>query len=98
MFGVVRRRRDVLPSTPFVKWLGMRHRVSLQVDQVGMSPVFINFVAQSWREAASIISTRTEDDNWDGRHESLRLLTTPNVKRHPIIRKRSITHLNQPDL
>ena len=42
----------VLPSTPFVKLLGVRHRVSLQVDQVGMSPVLLTFVAQSGREAA----------------------------------------------
>ena len=63
----------------------MKYRVSLQVDQVGMSPVLLTFVAQSEREAAFNIFTRTDDDNRDGRHESLRLLTIPSIKRHPII-------------
>ena len=67
-----------------MKLLGARHRGSLQVDQVGMSPVLLTFVAQSGIEAAFIISAKNEDDNWDGRHESLRLLTTPKIKRHPI--------------
>ena len=39
----------------FAKLLGVRHRVSLQVDQLGMSPVLLTFVAQSGREAAFII-------------------------------------------
>ena len=63
----------------------MRHRVSLLVDQVGMSPVSLTFVAHSGREAAFIVSTRTEDDHWDGRHQSIRLLTTQNTKRQLII-------------
>ena len=75
----------VLPMTPFVKLLGARHRVSLQIDQVDMSPVLLTFVAQCGREAAFITSTTTGDDNWDGRHKSLRPLTTPYIKRHPII-------------
>ena len=49
-----------------------------------MSPVLLTFAAQGGRKAAFIVLTRTEDDNWDGRHESLRLLTTPAIKRHPI--------------
>ena len=68
---------------------------SQQVDQVGTSPVLPTVAAQSWTKAAFIISTRTEDDNWAGRHESFRLLTTMNIKRHSIIRKLPITYLNQ---
>ena len=60
----------------FVKLLEVRHRASLQVDQMGMSPVFLTFVAQSGRGSAFIICTRTEDDNWDERQETLRPLTT----------------------
>ena len=56
-------------TTPFVKLLGVRRRVSLQVDEVGMAPVLLIFVAQSGREAAFIISTRIEGDNWDERQE-----------------------------
>ena len=40
----------------------------------------------SKREKSSFhYSTRIEDENWGGRHESLRLLTTPNINIHPII-------------
>ena len=59
-----------------------------------MSPVLPTFVAQSGREAAFIISTRTEGDNWDWRHESLRFVPTPNIERYLLILKRAITYLN----
>ena len=75
-----------------VNWIGVRHKVSLQVDEVGISPVSLTFVAHSGREAGFSIPTTTEDDNWDERQGILRPLTTPNVKRHPIIRKRLITY------
>ena len=45
----------VLPPMPFAKLLGVRHRLSLQVEQAGMSPVLLYFVAQSGRGAAFII-------------------------------------------
>ena len=78
---------SVLLTTPFVKLLRVKHSIPLQVDEVGMSSVFSlsQLKAGQKREPAFSISTRIEDDNWDVRHESLRLLTTPNIKRHPII-------------
>lgn len=45
-----------------VKLLRVKQRVSLQVNHVGMSPELLTYVAQSGREAASII--RTEDDEY----------------------------------
>ena len=44
-----------------------------------MSPELLAFVAQSAREAACVICSRNDCDDWDERHESLRL-TTPFVK------------------
>ena len=47
-------------SRCFLKFLRVRHRASLQVDHVGMSPVLLIFVAQSGRKAALIIPPEQE--------------------------------------
>ena len=73
----------------------MKNRVFLQVDEVGMSPVLLAFVAHGGKESAFIVATRTKDDNWDCRHESFHLVNNPNIKRHLIVRKRSNTHVNR---
>ena len=52
----------VLPTTPFVKLLGVRYKVSLQVDHVGMSPGVTHF-RSSKRERSSLYYFLGIDDN-----------------------------------
>ena len=85
-----------LSTTPSAKLLMMTHRASLQVCLNSMSSVLLNFEAQSGRQGAWYCSLRIDNHNRDEGEESLRLLTTPNKKRHHNnIRKRPITHRKQ---
>ena len=63
---------------------------SMSTNLVGMSPLLLAFVAQhnGWEGSSfHFVSTSWPepkiDDSWDGRHEFLRLLTTPNEYKTP---------------
>ena len=81
-------------TTPFVKLPGVRQRVSLQIDQTKWAyPRCYSFYSSDAEEKQLELFPQDRQDNWDGRHKSLLLLTVPNhAKRHHIIPKRCITY------